>query len=201
MRALSVVGAIGNSCAGAASVWSNSVEDQTRAICGYGHVDMEPGRVFRTMRAWCCTRRRVGARDHFAVYEVPIPDVFQSEAGRRRIRVTLAFDPPVRHTRVDYAGVTMSFRLKRGCDSEPGSRAFPETDERRGTCPRHRELVRLRPKARRQQLREKGTACKRPPSRFKPKCGLSEYTAIATIWSCVAGAAGRRDMVQRQLVR
>jgi hypothetical protein len=30
--------------------------------------------------------------------------------------VALAFDPPVRHTRADYAGVGMSFRLVRGCD-------------------------------------------------------------------------------------
>ena len=55
------------------------------------------------------------AYDHFAVYEVPIPDVFQA-AGRRTISVTLAYDSPVRHTRVDYAGASMDFRLVRGCD-------------------------------------------------------------------------------------
>jgi hypothetical protein len=42
------------------------------------------------------------ATDKFAVYEVPIPDVFQTK-GARQIRVALSFDPPVRHTRLDYA--------------------------------------------------------------------------------------------------
>jgi hypothetical protein len=41
--------------------------------------------------------------------------LFQN-GGQRTIRVTLAFDPPVRHTRADYAGIGMSFRLARGCD-------------------------------------------------------------------------------------
>jgi hypothetical protein len=53
--------------------------------------------------------------DHFAVYHLPISEAFQS-GGRRTIRITLAFDPPVRRTRVDYAGIGMNFRLLRGCD-------------------------------------------------------------------------------------
>jgi hypothetical protein len=44
-----------------------------------------------------------------------LPEPFRSEGSERTIRVTLAFDPPVRHTRADYAGVGMSFRLIRGC--------------------------------------------------------------------------------------
>ncbi|MGF6227940.1 hypothetical protein QFZ27_001895 [Inquilinus ginsengisoli] len=56
--------------------------------------------------------------DHFAVYQIPIPEVFQTERGRRTIRVSLAYDPPVRHSRRDYAGVTIGFRLIRGCNPE-----------------------------------------------------------------------------------
>ena len=56
--------------------------------------------------------------DKFAVYEVPIPQIFQTESGLRRIRVALAFMPPVRHTRYDYAGASMSFRLLRGTSSQ-----------------------------------------------------------------------------------
>ncbi len=41
-----------------------------------------------------------------------------SKPGALAIRVTLAFDPPVRHTRADYTGVGMTFRLVRGCDPE-----------------------------------------------------------------------------------
>lgn len=57
------------------------------------------------------------AIDHFAIYELPIPQLFQSTNGRRTIGITLAFDPPVRHSRSDYAGVGMNFRLVRGCDA------------------------------------------------------------------------------------
>lgn len=56
--------------------------------------------------------------DHFAVYQIPIPRPFQTERGRRTIRVSLAYDPPVRHSRLDYNGVSMSFRLVRGCAPE-----------------------------------------------------------------------------------
>jgi hypothetical protein len=52
--------------------------------------------------------------DHFAVFEVPIPIEFQTTRGTREIKVALAFDPPVRHTRADYLGVTMGWRLLRG---------------------------------------------------------------------------------------
>lgn len=57
------------------------------------------------------------AINHFAVYRVPIPPEFQSN-GRRTIRVSLAFDPPVRRTRAEYIGTKMNFRLLRGCPSQ-----------------------------------------------------------------------------------
>jgi len=52
--------------------------------------------------------------DHMDIYKVPIPEEFMNTTGQKTITVTLAFDPPVRHTRLDYLGVTMSFRLIRG---------------------------------------------------------------------------------------
>jgi hypothetical protein len=54
--------------------------------------------------------------NHFAVYRVPVPPEFQGN-GRRTIRVSLAFDPPVRRTRAEYIGTKMNFRLLRGCPS------------------------------------------------------------------------------------
>ncbi|TNJ40692.1 S8 family serine peptidase, partial [Phaeobacter sp. B1627] len=52
--------------------------------------------------------------DHFAVYRVPIPAEFQT-GGKRTIRVSLAYDPPVKRTRAEYTGTRMNFRLIRGC--------------------------------------------------------------------------------------
>lgn len=52
--------------------------------------------------------------DRFAVYEIPIPTDFQRIKGRRHIKVSLAFDPPVRNTRKEYMGIKMGYHLVRG---------------------------------------------------------------------------------------
>ncbi len=91
--------------------------DATRAVCGHGQVDLERAAFSDDARVVLYGEDEL-AIDHFAVYQIPIPEPFQSEVGERSIRVTLAFDPPVRHTRTDYAGVGMSFRLIRGCEPD-----------------------------------------------------------------------------------
>jgi hypothetical protein len=62
--------------------------------------------------------------DKFHIYEIPIPPEFYQGKRERRISVTLAFDPPVRHTRLDYLGTSMSFRLIRGKVLDQVVRAF-----------------------------------------------------------------------------
>ncbi|MGQ8774876.1 S8 family peptidase [Serratia sp. NA_112.1] len=52
--------------------------------------------------------------DYFAVYEIPVTDTFKNTTGKKKIKITLTFDPPVRHTRKDYLGCEMNFRLIRG---------------------------------------------------------------------------------------
>ena len=52
--------------------------------------------------------------DHFHIYEIPLPEVFRQTRGGRNISVTLAFDPPTRHTRKDYLGFSMKYWLVRG---------------------------------------------------------------------------------------
>lgn len=52
--------------------------------------------------------------DRFAVYEIPIPTDFQTVKGVRHIKVSLAFDPPVRNSRKEYLGVKMGYHLVRG---------------------------------------------------------------------------------------
>ena len=91
--------------------------DATRAICGHGLVDLERAAFSDDARVTLYAEDEL-ALDHFAVYRIPIPEAFQAGNGERCIRVTLAFDPPVRHTRTDYAGVGMSFRLVRGCQPD-----------------------------------------------------------------------------------
>jgi subtilisin family serine protease len=85
----------------------------TRAISGYGLIDAEMAAYSDDSRVVLYAEDEL-AIDHFAVYQIPIPQPFQTERGRRTIRISLAFDPPVRHSRLDYNGVGMSFRLIRG---------------------------------------------------------------------------------------
>ena len=81
-----------------------------QAVCGHGKIDLERATFSNESRVVLYADDELEI-DHFAVYQIPIPQVFQSERGDRRIQVTLAYDPPVKHTRLDYSGVNMSFRL------------------------------------------------------------------------------------------
>ncbi len=88
--------------------------DAVKAVCGHGRIDTERAAFSDDARVVLYAEDEL-AVDHFAIYEVPCPEMFQT-GGRRSIQVTLAYDPPVRHTRLDYAGNRMSFKLHRGCD-------------------------------------------------------------------------------------
>jgi hypothetical protein len=82
--------------------------------------------------------------------------LFQTEAGRRTVTVSLAYDPPVRHTRADYAGLGMSFRLVRGCAPELIFEHYRKRDATEGKFPdlAGRYNCTLKPGP---QLREKAT--------------------------------------------
>ena len=90
-------------------------EDAIRSVCGYGQINLEHAAFSDDARVVLYAEDEL-AMDHFAIYELPVPELFQNTNGRRTIRVSLAYDPPVRHSRNDYAGVGMSFRLVRGCE-------------------------------------------------------------------------------------
>lgn len=90
--------------------------DAIKAICGHGRVDTERAAFSDDARVVLYVEDEL-AVDYFAIYEVPCPEMFQT-GGRRSIQVTLAYDPPVRHTRLDYAGNRMNFKLHRGCQPD-----------------------------------------------------------------------------------
>lgn len=104
-----------------------------RSICGNGQVDPLRASFSDDHRVILYAEDEL-PHDHFAVYQLPIPDVFQS-GGRRTIQVTLAFDPPVRHTRADYAGVGMSFRLVRGWNPDRIFEHFRRRTKQEGRQP------------------------------------------------------------------
>ena len=86
-------------------------------VCGYGRPSLDLARYSYENRAVLYNDAQI-AYDNFHVYQIPIPNSFSEERGRRRIEVTLAYDPPVRHSRFDYLGAAMSFRLIRGRNLE-----------------------------------------------------------------------------------
>lgn len=88
--------------------------DAVQRCCGYGMPDVEKALSSQEKRIIRYADKATLDIDQFALYEVPIPEDFRRVKGRRHIRVTLAFDPPVRHTRLEYLGVRMSYRLIRG---------------------------------------------------------------------------------------
>ena len=82
-------------------------------VCGYGQPVQELAQSSDESRVVLYAESTLGL-DNFHIYAIPIPRDFVEVAGTRRISVTLAYDPPVRHSRFDYLGLTMSFRLYRG---------------------------------------------------------------------------------------
>lgn len=86
----------------------------TRQCLGYGVPDLGHALASDDTRTVLLADRQDMELDQVALYAVPIPRDFQLTAGRRSIRVALAFDPPVRHTRIEYLSTRMSFHLVRG---------------------------------------------------------------------------------------
>jgi hypothetical protein len=129
--------------------------EATRAVCGHGQIDLERAAFSNDARVALYGEEELSV-DHFAVYRIPIPAPFQTERGVRCIRVTLAHDPPVRHTRTDYAGVGMSFRLIRGCEPDLIFEHYRKRTQEEGPFPElaGRYNCNLTPGP---QAREKGT--------------------------------------------
>jgi Subtilase family len=91
--------------------------EAVRRVCGFGRPNLDLARFSDEDRAVLLSESEL-RHDNFHVYEIPIPDDFLTSRDARSIEVTLAFDPPVRHSRFDYLGVKMSFRLIRGRNLE-----------------------------------------------------------------------------------
>ena len=110
-------------------------QDEMLSVVGYGLPDVERALASDDNRV-ILTAEDSLPLDRFAVYEVPIPELFQVTRGKRRIKVALAFDPPVRHTRLDYAGVSMSFRLNRGASLDEVFDAHKKWKKEDGPAPK-----------------------------------------------------------------
>jgi len=95
----------------------------TLRVCGYGRPDFDRARFSDENRVVLYSDSEIN-HDNFHVYEIPIPDDFITGRDTRTIEVTLAYDPPVRHSRFDYLGAKMAFRLIKGKTLNQVTNAF-----------------------------------------------------------------------------
>lgn len=109
-------------------------DESVRNICGYGIPDLSYAITSDDNRVVLYADDSIGY-DQLYVYEVPIPPEFVKTKGRREIKTTLAFDPPTRHTRAEYLGARMSFRLVRGSDLKTVTEFYRKRTEKEGPVP------------------------------------------------------------------
>jgi Subtilase family len=97
-------------------------------IYGYGQPDFERAAYSRENQVLLLADRQTLPVGSYCIYEVPaLPREFVETRGTKTLSVTLAFDPPTRHTRGDsYLGITMEFHLFRNIKKEQLIQAFTE---------------------------------------------------------------------------
>ena len=102
----------------AIQVLSTLGDNAVRHCLGYGVPNLSRALNFEEARVVMFADRQELPLDQFALYRVPLPKDFQLTKGKRHIRVSLAFDPPVRHSRIEYLGLRVNYHLLRGMTSD-----------------------------------------------------------------------------------
>lgn len=104
-------------------------------VYGYGKPNWQRARLSAKNDVLLLRDDTIGL-DTFQIFELPaIPGEFIGRKGKRRIEVTLAYDPPTRASRADnYLGVTMAFSLWKNVGLEELRDAFRKwnPDEKAG---------------------------------------------------------------------
>jgi hypothetical protein len=111
------------------SLGSSRAEDlcRERRVLGFGLPD--PYRAcYSDNNRTVLMAEDVLAERHFHLYNFELPGDFLERQGVRCIRVTLAFDPPVRGTRLEYLSRTMMMQLLRGVTTEQIQRAVAKLE-------------------------------------------------------------------------
>jgi len=89
------------------------VEGFLTRLAGYGMPDVDRALFSSENKVTIYAENKIEL-EKFDIYEIPIPDIFINTSGERKITISLAYTPPVRHTRKDYAGYNLEFELVRG---------------------------------------------------------------------------------------
>jgi hypothetical protein len=113
------------------SLWAGSkpTDEKVLRAYGYGQPDLDRAIAAAQNEPWLLHDGRIEG-DAFRIFQLPeLPEEFLASPGRRRLKVTLAFDPPTRPTRKDsYLGITMEFALFRNVDAATLTDAYRKWD-------------------------------------------------------------------------
>ncbi len=128
--------------------------DASRDVAGYGQID--ESELFRSSQnaVILMAEDKIDNNAHH-FFELPLPpDFLRSQRVAREIRVTLAYCPAVRTTRLDYVATKMHFRLVKDSSLEAVQRFFnhdtqEETETRNDDATSNRDIS--------AELRGKGT--------------------------------------------
>ncbi|MGJ3246771.1 MAG: S8 family peptidase [Elainellaceae cyanobacterium] len=138
--------------------YKNATESKNRElvreIVGYGVIDEDV--LFRSTDSAVVLMAEdsIENNSHY-FYELPLPETFlRAQRATRELRVTLAYSPPVKTTRLDYTATRISYRLVKGSSLEEVQRHFnqetkKETETRNDDATNNRCIS--------SQLRDKGT--------------------------------------------
>lgn len=96
---------------------------QQRRLTGYGRVSAHRAEVSEDHRAVLIAEGEIIV-DDVHLYTIPIPASFYQAGGWRRLTVALAYDPPVRPTRLDYLASHMDIQVYFGASVETVRAAY-----------------------------------------------------------------------------
>lgn len=125
-----------------------------RDVAGYGLIDEDA--LYRSSENVVVLMAEDSIEnDEHQFYELPLPpEYLRSQRATRELRVTLAFSPAVRTTRLDYAATRINFRLVRGASLGEVQAHF-NYETQGETEPRNDDAVGNRDIS--AQIRDKGT--------------------------------------------
>jgi hypothetical protein len=106
------------------AAFPEQMQEHMRQVVGYGKVNTNT--LFRSTddKVVLLTESAI-ENDSHQFYELPLPEEFlRSNRATRQIRVTLAYCPPVKTTRMEYMATKISYRLVKGESLDEVQRHF-----------------------------------------------------------------------------
>jgi len=106
------------------AAFPEQMQEHMRQVVGYGKVNTDT--LFRSTddKVVLLTESAI-ENDSHQFYELPLPEEFlRSNRATRQMRVTLAYCPPVKTTRMEYMATKISYRLVKGDSLDEVQRHF-----------------------------------------------------------------------------